>query len=62
MAIFRVTRGQRVDLTEGLEIIQRELVSHEVEENILKGATASSLVAAPQMAQMYLRVAGIYGH
>lgn len=38
---FGVARGLGVDLTEGLEIVQRELVSQEVEQDILERATGS---------------------
>lgn len=35
-----VTRSQRVELTERLEVVKRQLEAKEVEEDILEGATA----------------------
>lgn len=40
MASLRVTRSQGAKLTELLEVIERELVAEEVEENVLERATA----------------------
>lgn len=40
---FWVTGGQRVDLTEGLQVIHGELVTQEVEEDVLESATSSEL-------------------
>ena len=43
MAGFRVTGGQRVQLTELLEIVHGELVAHQVQHDVLKGATGVNL-------------------
>ena len=43
---LRVTRGQGVNLTELLEVVQGELVAEEVEEDVLKRATVSGSISA----------------
>ena len=40
---LRVTRGQGVNLTELLEVVQGELVAEEVEEDVLERATEALL-------------------
>lgn len=34
-----MSRGQRVDLSEGLEVVHGELVAEQVEEDVVKGAS-----------------------
>ena len=45
VASLRVTRGQGVNLTELLEVVQGELVAEEVEEDVLERATAPDSAA-----------------
>lgn len=54
---FRVTRSQGVELTELLEVVHRELVAQEVEEDVLKRAAVEysvSLTSSPILG--YIRV------
>ena len=48
MAGFRVTGGQRVQLTELFEVVHGELVAHQVQHDVLKGATGVNLSGGSQ--------------
>ena len=41
---FRMSRSQRINLSERLEIVQGQLVAEEVEENVLESASVFSQV------------------
>ena len=59
MSSLRVTRGQGVNLTELLEVVQGELVAEEVEEDVLERATAPDSAAARRPpSEKDLRVSG----
>ena len=46
-----VTRRQRADLTELLEVVHGELVAHQVQHDVLKGATGVNLSGGLQDAR-----------
>jgi hypothetical protein len=39
MSIFRMSRSERINLTEALEVVHTQFVAEEMEEGVLKGTT-----------------------
>lgn len=57
VASLGVTRGQRVELTEGLQVVKGQLEAEQMKENVLQSTSRKRLECRPRMAKrMYLRM------